>query len=311
MIEKAQPLGLEEQAYFSPADAFVRFETHPDPRWRGVVLDAAYVRLTAGDTPLHIYNYARSGTPLRGDGASGKQGGAPFDDTALGNRIVRLELILNMNRFRDIRYSLLPMTVVGDFLFAYRGEAWSGEGIHGYYLKNGQVGQAGYDVNVRGATFPAVSVLFDDIVPVVNGIKRGEVPAAPEEPAAEDLEGRSIAGYDVHYTLGGEEHKYNPGFMGRIIRNNRRVLEDGEGTPVVPDELRVVRAAQVQTGADALPPVEALPFQAALIVAENGTWIWNPNRSGRPGYERLSGTIAGQTLSSAELASIRKILFVL
>jgi hypothetical protein len=300
-MQQAPRFFADETQYFTPADGVVTFITHPDGQWRGVDLDVAFFRLTAGDTPLHVFNYARRPGMLTGRSVSGVQGGAAFDDTALSNRIVQLELVLNMTRFQDVRYALMPATSIGDVRVAYQPKSWAfdaagarQDGLDGYYLRAGQVQKAGYEVSIRSATYPAVSVVFADYEPIVNG-SAVTVWAADGTPAATAAAGLGAAapdaaqaapgtpttrafvdGFDFNYTLEtGQHRRYTP--------------QERYGIFVTAPYLTYVGTVTVDHTGDVAAAIGARAFQTALLVSGGRTWIWDPKRAGGPGYREIPG----------------------
>ena len=165
------------EEYYTNADATIRLLSHPDEEWRGRTVDVAYFQITAGTSPVHIWNYARSkGTPAMSNPAqeqqlddlqSGNAGGAPFDDTAESNQQVSLQLLLNEERFEDTYYQFRSMSEIGDIQVKYSGrKGFEDVSETGYVLVDGRVSTVSRESSTRNGTHPSVEITFRDIRPL-------------------------------------------------------------------------------------------------------------------------------------------------
>lgn len=145
---------MSDRVYFTGSDAELVFLNHPE-REPGQPLDAAHYQLTAGSSPVHIWNYARE-----------EEGGAPFDDTATGNHLAELQLVMNQRRFEETEAQFRAHPNVGDMLLLYETHGdWGTPKTAGYKLLDGHVGSTGEEVTLRNATYPTISLKFKEAVP--------------------------------------------------------------------------------------------------------------------------------------------------
>ena len=162
--------------YFTPEDASVVLVSHPDSQRNGEELDAVQFNLSAGQSAIHIWNYEQRDN-LDKDLLSldqGQQGGALFDDTALGNQAVKFNIILNVKQFRDAKYIFAPHTRIGDIVITYKAIAgWEPTAeITGYRLIDGYVStlstQTSSNAN-EGNVGASVLIDFKNIQPIKPG----------------------------------------------------------------------------------------------------------------------------------------------
>lgn len=228
------------ERYFSPADATVlRLDTFE-------VLDVAAGRLIAGDTPIHLYNYARRGPVPMSSGQQGQPLGSVFDDTALSARVVRLELTLNVRRFRDLGTWMVMGSRVGDVLVGFREEdgSWSG-----YLLKDGYVSRTGYNVSVGSPVGAMVHLEFRDVA-LWHDVE--EVPPID----AQVIDARRYYAYEVEVNSAGVWVLYHPSLLGSLT----------------PQGVRLGRRLATWTYFD---PTR---WYGAPVVwrQDEGWWIWHP-----------------------------------
>lgn len=176
----------DEPTYFTGADARLLLLTHPDEKWRGHEIDCAYFQLTAGTTPVHLWNYARRDGPTMSEATateladlqSGQSGGAPFDDTAVGNLTVSLQLVLNEQRFEDTYYKMRSMSEIGNVLIEYSKLAsFEDTSEAGYTLLDGRVQQVGREVRVDNTVNPSVQIQFRNVRPLGEPVTYSSTPS--------------------------------------------------------------------------------------------------------------------------------------
>jgi hypothetical protein len=146
---------MQDRVYYTGSDARLVFLNHPEHDLTGRPLDAAHYVLTAGSSPVHIWNYARQ-----------QDGGAKFDDTAIGNHLADLQLVMNQERFEKTEDRFRDHSGVGDMLLLYETTAnWGASKTAGYRLLDGHVGSVGEEITLKNATYPTVSLKFKEAVP--------------------------------------------------------------------------------------------------------------------------------------------------
>lgn len=166
-----------KDGYFTNTDAEILLLTHPDPEWRGTAVDCAYFQLTAGRGPVHIWNYARrSGSPAMSNQSqderldelqAGTGGGAPFDDTAESNTQVKLQIMLNEERFEETYYQFRSMSEIGNVQIKYEEQvSFTQRDSAGYVLLDGHVSTVSREATTRSGTYPSVEITFRDIRPI-------------------------------------------------------------------------------------------------------------------------------------------------
>lgn len=186
---------MDERVHFTGSDARLVFLNHPEQELVGQPLDAAHYVITGGSSPVHIWNYARQ-----------KEGGAPFDDTAIGNHLAELQLVMNQDRFESTAEQFRDNPVVGDMLLMYQKHGnWGQIKRSGYKLLGGRVGSVGEEITLKNATYPTISLKFKEIL-----ARRGESQQPQEGGAGDILELREseerpeqakywpVEGYYVH-----------------------------------------------------------------------------------------------------------------
>lgn len=250
-------------AYFTSADAEIRIVDHPVKSWNGKVLDVAHFQLMGGRTPFHIWNYAR-----RKDATPEQGGGAPFDDTALGNEVTQLQLIVNRDRYREAYFLYRPMSQIGNVRVTYRTSETGAYEEAGYLLVDGHVGQNAEEITIGNALFMSVPILFRTMEPFTR------IPA-PDEQLATDLgvERLEVLAYNAEYTVDGDTRRrlYDPStFLADAARGYTLVLL----ADVIPGG-RMQMPGPVQ--AINTPPV----FRGALLEiiageARRHLFAWNP-----------------------------------
>lgn len=145
---------MAERVHFTGQDARLVFLNHPETDQVGEPVDAAHFVITGGSSPVHIWNYARR-----------KEGGAPFDDTAIGNHLAELQLVMNQERFESTEEQFRDNPKVGDMLLLYRSRAdWGSRKTAGYKMLEGRVGSVGEEITLRNATYPTISIKFKEIL---------------------------------------------------------------------------------------------------------------------------------------------------
>ena len=199
-------MDLNETSYFTGSDATIRLLTHPSEEWRGREVDCAFFRLTAGSSPIHIWNYTRREGPAMSNQSqedrlselqTDVQSGAPFDDTAISNARFELQLMLNEDRFKTTYYSFRSMTEIGNVQIKYsRQKGWEERAEAGYVLVGGRVGGVGREVNVRDSVYPAINIQFENMY----GIQEDR-PVYTQEGISNQMTEEEAAGLDPAMSL--------------------------------------------------------------------------------------------------------------
>lgn len=250
---------MTEAIYFTGSDAEFLLDSQDEP------LDAAQFTLTAGRTPLHIWNYARRLDQEHDT----RSGGAPFDDTALGNELCQVQLIVNRKRLIDFYDVFQPQTPIGNARIRY--VTVGGEEV-AFKLVNGHVGQIGEEYSTRNGLFQSVTLFF----------QRAETSTAQIPLPAERL---PLLGERLHqvrayeasiiFTTDGTRRarQYTPEF----IQLDQNLVDPGT-TLDVSEDLRRALSEYMPLG-----DIPSLAFRGAILESfeDDGTtlWIWDPTHT--------------------------------
>jgi hypothetical protein len=275
--------------YPTPKHVEVILPEHPDADWRNRALDIAHFELYGGDTPIHVYNYARRGQTSVGQNIEGEQGGAVFDDTVLGNRIAEIDLFVNMTSWETVRTVFRPQTRVGDILVLYRlvpprmdasapqPEEW------GYLLTDGRVQQAGTQIEGRSQSLVQVQVKGRDLIPLPRGRATPiyeEETAADLSPTTEGGEAWIVSAYGVRFRPDeGGPRLYNhltagtftpeSVFPALVPQKEFPLLREGGG----------VSRRSLEAALASLRPRKSGPLAGAvLVVDQSDVYVWSRAR---------------------------------
>lgn len=277
------------RAYYSSTDVEVILQTHPDPEVRAKPVDAAHFILTAGSNPIHIWNYAQRDDSTQAQALQiGVQGGAPFDDTAIGNTIVQLQLVMNLDRLNHMRGTFAPLTNIGDVIIRYKGVAsWGEIQETGYILLDGHVSQIGSEVTVRNATYPSVTLVFKDISSINArnvSLFESNIASFDEEFPLDGPESGSEVTYDsynVQYQADDQFKQYHPEF-GKL---------DKDKTLVVSQDLSSQGRKSFTIKGTPTEYIESSTYEGAVIeLLTNSSrvlYVWHLNTVTGEGYKKV------------------------
>lgn len=263
--------------YYTSSDAQIILLNHPDETQNNVPLDVAHFELTGGRSPIHIWNYTyrKPGSDYLQEGVAG---GARFDDTALGNQLVELQLIVNRERLKSFHYAFRSMTRIGDIELRYQavserlGEEPRASTV-GYRLINGHVGQTAGSMELSSPLHQSIRLYFQDIEPLNYNKPTVEAQLFELEEAVATSrvfpDFTRLLKYDVAFTTDtiATERVYHPSFVKTnaafttTFTLNPNAIFAGEST--------------LQYNS-----VRELPFSGAMIEsitqADRILWVWDP-----------------------------------
>lgn len=293
----------ESNEYFTGTDATITLLTHPDDEWRGESVDCAFFQLTAGTSPIHIWNYARSeGTPAMSNAAqdaqieelqSGTAGGAPFDDTAVSNMQASLQLLINEERFESTYYQFRSMSEIGNVKVEYDTQVdFESRSSTGYVMLDGRVSTVSRESSGRNATYPSVEITFRDVRPIGQTIALDTSEFAPS--------GRQRGGPGVSQELQSEglgRQEGQKAFSASLYEGT-----DPDGKKVrpqfnnIPSSLGGFNSLELEAERTFSGTVERWiggGYAAPVVVTESreqgrGVYLWQPGNE--PRYKELTPT---------------------
>jgi len=282
---------MASRTYFTGSDGEIEFRSHPDPRWNGQPLDVAHFVMTAGSSPIPIYNYANrqdseerpyleanreENKPMNKDPV----GGATFDDVAQGNEIAELQLAVNQQRFTQVKAKFQSMTDVGDAVIRYTNFSnWDPEPESvGYELIDGTVNQVGEEISVGNATFPSITITFRYAQPLGGaGPSPFEETESGEGQNQDHVEFVRVGGV---YRKDGKPKSFHPRTAPEDWPTGDPILEHDPLRPDFFDSYRRKQGSQVPTDKDPEEWFQSQSFIGAFLEEKrrNGRrlWIWSP-----------------------------------
>lgn len=284
---------FQESGHFSSSDVNVYLKrTAASPL---ELVDVAFLQLTAGETPIHIWNYARRQLTRETGAEIGQQGGTPFDDTALSHHQATVQLMANVSRFSDLRSQVAAMTEIHSIQIIYsKTIAYENAARTGYVLEEGNVSQIGQEVTVGNAVYPTITITFRKAKPYSDRITL-ETPQGrdvePVETSPDVLFSDKLTPINIWYNDGPEDEpnpkKYHP----------QTSLGDGPFIDLMGEhEEAIFQELEDNTDEAVTEAVLSLSFKGGVIVSNTTGLVFVWNRRGAQ-YAALDDSAANVDLT--------------